>query len=349
MDTHGDVKDALWNSLRAKSRQAITAADPLRDRTLRWWPWPFGKQKNVPLADEIARTPVGQDFQKIAVDESKRVLYVSMTRARDLMIFAVPDKKPTGPWIETLEAAWLMPGENQSVIKLPDGVTIPLLPMPDTAEAQTLAGPETLWWYRDPLTRQSRLPRVFNPSKAESPAMLVAESAAIGQRLVIGGSVDWATVGHAVHAALALAFTDLSKPITTGSVESILDRYGLLGHVSPAALLDQVLAVVHWVRMKWPSAIALPEWPVECVLPNGQIIDGRVDLLLDVGDHWILLDHKSNPGAKSDRPELANTHGGQLLSYQHAIEAASGKPVKEIWLVLPVSAGAIRIERVSKQ
>jgi len=78
-------------------------------------------------------------------------------------------------------------------------------------------------------------------------------------------------------------------------------------------------------------------------MPNGQVLNGRIDLLLDLGDHWILLDHKSNPGAKADWPELANTHGGQLIAYQTAIETASGKLVKESWLVLPVSAGALRI------
>jgi ATP-dependent exoDNAse (exonuclease V) beta subunit len=93
--------------------------------------------------------------------------------------------------------------------------------------------------------------------------------------------------------------------------------------------------------------MAMPEWPIESILENGQVLDGRVDLLLDLGDYWILLDHKSNPGAKADWPTLANTHGGQMLAYQTAIEAASGKPVKETWLVLPVSAGAIRIEKAS--
>jgi hypothetical protein len=58
-----------------------------------------------------------------------------------------------------------------------------------------------------------------------------------------------------------------------------------------------------------------------------------------------LFDHKSNPGARANWPELANTYGGQMLAYQAALELSTGKPVKEIWLVLPVAGGAIRIEK----
>ena len=349
MDTHGDVKDALWDSLRAGSRQAITASDPLRDRMLRLWPWPFGKQKNLPLADEISRTAVGQTFRKVAIEESKRVLYVSMTRARDLMIIAVPDKKPSGPWIETLDAPWLLAGGAENVITLPSGETIPLLEMPVAEDTATTHDQETLYWYHDPSCRQTRLPRIFNPSKAESPDMQVLETIPIGQRLVVSGTDDWATVGHAIHAAMALAFTDMSKAVAVEDVGSILEGYQLSTKVSGSALADQVRAVVQWVRSRWPSASALPEWPIEATLGNGQVLNGRIDLLLDLGDHWILLDHKSNPGTKADWPELANTHGGQMLAYQAAIEAATGKPVRELWLVLPVSAGAIRIEKASAE
>lgn len=347
MDTHGNVKDALWDNLRATSRQAISAAAPLQDRTLRLWPWPFGSQAYAPFRDEIATTPVARHFREVAQAEAKRVLYVSMTRARDLLIFAVPQKSPSGEWLETLDAPWLVPGENDTEIRLPDGTTSPLLPMPDIDVEPKTKSSETLFWHADPSVRHERLPRIFNPSKAESPPMTIAETVTIGNRITVGSDLEWSTVGHAVHAALALAFVDLERPVTPGDVEGILRGYDLLPHISPASMADQVNAITQWVRARWPSASALPEWPVEAIMPNGQILNGRIDLLLDQGDHWILIDHKSNPEKSSTWPELANTHGGQMLAYQAAIEAASGKPVKEMWLVFPVSAGAIRIEQVS--
>jgi ATP-dependent exoDNAse (exonuclease V) beta subunit len=347
MDIQGDVKDGLWNSLRAGSRRPITAADPLRERTLRLWPWPFGKQQKLPFKDELARTPIAQQFQKIAVEEAKRVLYVSMTRARDLMIFAMPAKAPSGPWLETLEAPWLTTPDKENRITLPSGETIPLLPFPEPSEEELAETQEQLWWFPDPATYQERLPRIFNPSKADSPAMAVAETISLGERMAIGNAVDWTTVGHAIHAAMALAFVDLSRPIATGDVQRILSGYQLLAHISAIALTAQVSSVAEWVSKQWPGCRTLPEWPVEAILPMGQVLNGRIDLLVDAGTHWVLIDHKSNPGARSSWPELANIHGGQLLAYQAALELATGKPVKEIWLVLPVAGGAIRIEKAA--
>ena len=345
MDIQGDVKDGLWNSLRAGSRSPITAADPLRERTLRLWPWPFGKQQKLPFRDELARTPIAQQFQKIAVEEAKRVLYVSMTRARDLIIFALPAKATSGPWLETLKAPWLTSPDKENRITLPSGETIPLLPFPEPPEEELTEALEQLWWFRDPKTHQERRPRIFNPSKSDSPAMAVTETISLGERMTIGSAVDWTTVGHAVHAAMALAFVDLSRPIALEDVQRILTGYQLSAHVSASALAAQISAVAQWVSKQWPACRTLPEWPVEAILPTGQILNGRIDLLVDTGSYWVLIDHKSNPGARSSWPELANTYGGQMLAYQAALEMATGKPVKEIWLVLPVAGGAIRIEK----
>lgn len=344
MDIHGDVKDGLWNSLRAGSRRTITAADPLRDRTVRLWPWPFGKQQKIPFKDEIARMPVAQQFKKVAIEEAKRVLYVSMTRARDLMIFALPEKTPTGPWLETLDAPWLTESDDRGQITLPTGDAIPLLPFPEPVATERPETLEQLWWFNEPPNREVRLPRTFNPSTADTPAMVVTETISLGERMEIGKAVDWITVGHAVHAAMALAFVDTTTPFTTNESQRILTGFNLAAQVSAAALTDQVNAVVRWVIKQWPGSLVFPEWPVEAVLPTGQILNGRVDLLVDAGPHWVLIDHKSSPVTRTSWPDLANTYGGQMLAYQSAIELATGKPVKETWLVLPVAGGAIRIE-----
>jgi len=344
MDTHAEIKDSMWNSLRAKSRNPISAADPLRERTLRLWPWPFGKQQKFPFADEISRSPIALKFQKIAIEEAKRLLYVSMTRARDLMIFAMPEKKQTGPWLETLNAPWLSTPDQANEITLPDGQVITLLPFPELQEKEIPEHREQLNWYKSSTIAQPRLSRTFNPSKAESPAMVVTKTLSLGERMHIAGKVDWATVGHAVHGALALAFVDPKRPIKTEDVERLLKKFDLSSNISAKSLTEQVHAIVQWVGNQWPSCGAFPEWPVHAVLPSQQILNGRVDLLIDAGSHWVLIDHKSNPGARSSWPELANTYGGQLMSYKAAIELATSKPVKELWMCLPVSGAAVQIE-----
>jgi ATP-dependent helicase/nuclease subunit A len=42
--------------------------------------------------------------------------------------------------------------------------------------------------------------------------------------------------------------------------------------------------------------------------------------------------------------DLATTYAGQLAAYRDVLESASGLPVEEIWLILPVAAAALRVE-----
>ncbi len=56
-------------------------------------------------------------------EESKRLLYVSLTRARDLLVIPLPEKKTTGEWMGLLQAEWMLPQGKK--LKLPDGKEIP--------------------------------------------------------------------------------------------------------------------------------------------------------------------------------------------------------------------------------
>jgi ATP-dependent exoDNAse (exonuclease V) beta subunit len=79
-------------------------------------------------------------------------------------------------------------------------------------------------------------------------------------------------------------------------------------------------------------------------LPTGQVLNGRIDLLLETEGGWVLIDHKSNPGAAEHWEQLAIDYGAQLSAYAHALHQASGRQVAEAWLFLPVAAGLIRCD-----
>ncbi len=100
-DLASDLRDRLWD-VQTESLAAFDVDRPLHRRFVRYWPWAFGPQKKVAIADEIAALPVGQAAHADATEENKRLLYVSMTRARDLLVFARQAKKLTGEWMDTV-------------------------------------------------------------------------------------------------------------------------------------------------------------------------------------------------------------------------------------------------------
>jgi hypothetical protein len=79
-------------SVGARSESSLDIAAPLKDRWIRYWPWPFGKQEKVEIAERIAASDEGVRLRAEAMDEAKRLLYVTMTRARDFLIVALPAK-----------------------------------------------------------------------------------------------------------------------------------------------------------------------------------------------------------------------------------------------------------------
>ena len=345
-DLQAKVKSRLW-SITASSRTAIDVGNPLKDRFIRYWPWPFGKQGSVSVADEIDQTDVALRLQTSAVAEAKRLLYVSMTRARDLLILARSRRSPTGEWLETVDAPWLLPTSPTDALTLPSGKTIDALhwdldPIAPSGAATTVGPP--VYWFRDPATHSTKLPLVFNPSAATSPECKVLEKIPLGQRIALAPGTDMTQLGTAIHACIAGSFTDPSAPLSLEEVDSTLHGMGVGDRVSAASILGKIETLHEWIGTRWPSHRAFAEVPVEARLENGQILQGRIDLLLELDDRWVLLDHKSNPQGHDQWESVAQTSAGQLAAYRQAIELATGKTVSECWLFFPVSAGAIRVE-----
>ena len=345
-DLNANLKDRLW-AISATSRGAIDVHAPLKDRFIRYWPWPFGKQGKVAIADEIALMEEAKRFRSAAVEEAKRLLYVSMTRARDLLILVRSSRKTSGEWLETLGAPWLMPETPASPIQLPSGKTIDSLyweldPADETPPLTAVAQP--LFWFATARAHTDRLPLAFYPSAAESVPCNVTEQLRVGERIPLSGSVDMAMLGTAIHSCIATALTDPEVPLSQEEAGKILEGHGVGDTVSAKSVLEQIAALDTWIAKRWPDARRHAEIPVEAILENGQVMQGRIDLLLETQGGWILLDHKSNPQGPEKWEAIASDYSGQLEAYHRAVEKSTDRLVLESWLFFPVSGGAVRIK-----
>ena len=203
---------------------------------------------------------------------------------------------------------------------------------------------QNLHWFTPLPATGPRLPLGFQPSSGGARAVTTARNTCqIGTRITFQGSPEMSALGTAIHASLCLSFTDLNCPLTADEVQHLLRSYAVHEHVNASQVIAQQLALHAWIESRWPEARAMAEYPVQQLLSSGQVLNGRIDLLLDTNDGWVLIDHKSNPAPEAQWERLAEEHAGQLDAYAQAIEAASGRPVIAAWLFLPVAAGAIQV------
>jgi ATP-dependent exoDNAse (exonuclease V) beta subunit len=154
--------------------------------------------------------------------------------------------------------------------------------------------------------------------------------------------VDWGVLGSAIHACLAASFTNEGTWLAEERVSQVLQAFQVRTHIDAADLCKQIAAFHAWVRQRWPGCTAKAEVPVTALLSNGQILNGRIDLLLETDQGYVLIDHKSSPLGEAQWDEIVGSHQGQLAAYAGAIEAATGSKVIEQWLWLPVAGGMVR-------
>ena len=345
-DVASDVRDRLWD-VQTESLAAFDVDRPLHRRFVRYWPWAFGAQKKVAIADEIACLPVGQAARADAVEESKRLLYVTMTRARDLLIFARQAKKQTGEWMDTVALGEILPKEGQRIIKLSNGTDVPCERWELAAGVLSDAadeGDDDLLWFEHIDKPLVRPPLKVSPSSFTGAKAHIVETVPIGRRIDAGKGDDRSRLGETIHACIAADLVTPTNPLDLSEVAAILKRMQAAEDVDAAALHQQLGALRSWLAIRWPDATPLVELPVAQATSEGQHVQGRTDLVLRTATGWILMDHKTTPQGRDQWGDIAQTHAGQLAAYRDVLQAASGLPVEEIWLVLPVAGAALRVE-----
>jgi hypothetical protein len=263
------------------------------------------------------------------------------------LILARSQRKPRGEWLEALGAPWLLPEDGSQEILVPGGAKVAattlILEPVETPEVEASAS-TVLHWFDNAGTFAVRLPLVFNPSASTALNVTVREKIRMGERIPLPAGADMESLGTAIHACIALAFADRTQSLTVAAVERVLQGRHVHEQLSATAVLKQIQALEQWIAQRWGTVEAFAEYPVQRVLENGQVLEGRIDLLLKTIKGWVLIDHKSSPLGVDHWDHLAGEHIGQLHAYAKAIEAADGKSVVESWLFLPVAAGGVRVD-----
>ncbi len=352
-------------------RQRFEPGDPLGGRWIRYWPWPFGSKKTARLKDLAMASPEGAAILAREERERVRLLYVGFTRARDHLILTARVAKAgyKTDWLDQLRDE-----HGRSLVRLPAA------PEVDAAAAEIVIGaehgllrvstrhwvlasdapvpvvnqePARPWFSQDTSPRPEPLPYWIAPSRAatewtELQAPVPSELVAIGARLPLGAGSrpDWDVVGNAVHAFLAADLPELTPGERLSRARRLLAESELESVLAPAALLQAGDQLSAWVNSRWPSAVWHREVAISASVPSAQgrrRLEGTIDLLLELADGVVLIDHKSYPGARDTWRAKAAEFGPQFAAYTEALRFA-GKRVLEQWVSFSLAGGAVRLE-----
>jgi ATP-dependent helicase/nuclease subunit A len=273
-----------------------------------------------------------QREKKKAWAESRRLLYVACTRARDLLVV------PRPPVDAALGDFWRdlilkLPADSDDEVRVVDAETIPL-PEHESqrAELWALAGAEggdavAARWEADRRALvEAGSSRPFVPVSATRLAERSAPpSVVVGSG---GGGRDFGTLVHRL-----LEWTPLDEedrgPRLQAMAEALAPSLGLDGEAARTAA-DQVertlgLPVVQRAREAARVWRELNLW-----FPDGEhLVEGKVDLVFEEDGQLVVVDYKSDAISEGQALAQAAHHAPQLQLYGRGLSQALGLPVRE--------------------
>jgi len=344
-------------------RGAFDAHDPLGSRWIRYWPWPLGQQKSVPLRDRAESSEVGRRVSRRDGRERVRLLYVGFTRARDHLVLAITTDakgKPRCAWADELRDAegrlLRLPAVDAQSDELVVGGTAATMAVP--ARVWRLGGraavvaapkPDARRWYTPGENKRGVGYRI-QPSSAAIPALSTARVVSqecFSRRLPlrVPKGVTWEAVGTALHAFLAADARASAHTERAQLAHRILEGAGLCAAIDPDALVAASDSLGEYIDARWPGATWHREVPIVAHVDSEsgeRCIRGTIDLLLELPGGVAIIDHKSFPGRVDQWEEHALGYASQLLLYATALQAA-GYVVTGQFIHFTVGGGMVEI------
>ncbi|WP_019531411.1 UvrD-helicase domain-containing protein [Dasania marina] len=347
---YGDaLKGDLWG-IKAITTEPFDVNAPLANRFLHYWVPPSAWHKtNMAFYDKAEASEYGLALLEASRRESQRLVYVSMTRARDMLILpckASVLEKGTGlPWLTNVGADWIL--EATDTLELGDDAEIPTQVMHlDAGEPISQHSQQQYFGFT------AREPQAYpianiSPSQAKAIAIKVASNQQYAGIIPLPTDRDAAIAGTALHAVLAtqLLQQQASEADIIKVGQQLLNSAGLSA-LDTQAVIKAGTAFLNWLTQQWPGAKLYMEYPVSMTNAVGQLLNGTIDLLIETDQGWVIIDHKSTSTELNDLPHVASHYGGQLAAYRHALQAVTNKPVLSQWLHFMAMGSVLECELV---
>lgn len=297
--------------------------------------------------------PLWETVSENEIGESARLLYVGVTRAREILILA-PKEKDSAVSLDWFRSV----GVNNINQLLDDSAEQDFfdIGMPIHVERTEEEGEES--WSEQTLNRVHQLANNYSsldnmlyvsPSKVgNAPHDIVPINDKENRMLVRNRPDEEALMGDFIHQV----FCCCDDGISVDQIIQLRNSYGFTDKnmPEPARLLDSWKHLIDTLEARYGKAVKRHhERPFRHLDADGHIVSGYIDLIWETEGSYIVVDYKTCPGNYSlvfnaVSEHYAGRHGDQLDCYQRALEAEGNKKVAARIIYYPVTRFVVEVK-----
>lgn len=333
--------------------------DPLLNRVIRNWIWPFGMsdgpfpkiKSGSRLELDALASPEGQEQTVRESEENIRLLYVGFTRAKNKLVLA--HRNGSCQWLNTLAnvdrflSSGLDPGEHPI-----DGIDTTLvirhLSHDDLEQHRFQQTTKQTWFAaRAATVADAFIERYHSPSLAAAVDSMALIATSLPGDQFFPAKADEATyarIGNTVHSYMAAlpSLRAANDELRTKVAERCIAAFDTTGLIPAYVLVSAGHRFVAWVQANYPDATWHTEMPVSGPRSQGGQWTGTIDLLLELPSGGVVvIDHKSAPIRRDACLGKSAEYAGQITAYGEILQS-SGTTVTGKWIHFPLAGVVVR-------
>lgn len=301
----------------------------------------------------LQQHPLWESVSEHEIAENARLLYVGVTRAREILILAPKEKD------NAVNLSWFRSVGVSNIIERLDGNdTQDFFSVGKQFHIERIDSDNKFEKPEEPMKRVHDIKADFSPldnllyvspSKAgDTPHNIVTINDKEHRMQVRNKDTEEALMGDFIHQVFCCCDDDIS----VDQIVKLRNSYGFTDEnmSEPARLLDSWKYLCDTLEARYGKAIKRHhEKPFRHMDSNGHIVSGYIDLIWETEDAYIVVDYKTCPGNyslvfDSTNEHFAGRHGDQLDCYQRALEAAGKKKVVARIIYYPVTQFVVEVK-----
>lgn len=301
----------------------------------------------------LQQHPLWVSVSEHEIAENARLLYVGVTRAREILILAPKEKD------NAVNLSWFRSVGVSNIIERLDGNdTQDFFSVGKQFHIERIDADNKFEKPEEPMKRVHDIKADFSPldnllyvspSKVgDTPHNIVTINDKEHRMQVRNKDTEEALMGDFIHQVFCCCDDDIS----VDQIVELRNSYGFTDEnmSDPARLLDSWKYLCDTLEARYGKAIKRHhEKPFRHMDSNGHIVSGYIDLIWETEDAYIVVDYKTCPGNyslvfDSINEHFAGRHGDQLDCYQRALEAAGKKKVVARIIYYPVTQFVVEVK-----